>query len=151
MTSKRGDHEPPTQRSSCHPPQQHNNQLVQLQQILNQRLNRRRRRRRGRRYRVAWVRPWIGRRFELGIYDRLMVEMRNEDQRSFHNFMWMQPAMFDEIVERLTPRITKQTTNWRPALDPGLKVALTLCHVASSAKYKYMQYAWRVPDIITPS
>ena len=74
-----------------------------------------------------------------------MVEMRNEDQRSFHNFMRMQPAMLDEIVERLTPRITKQTTNWRPALDPGLKVALTLRHLAAGAKYKDMQYAWRVP------
>ena len=53
--------------------------------------------------------------------------------------------MFDEIVERLTPRITKQTTNWRAPLEPGLKVALTLRHLASGAKYKDMQYAWRVP------
>ena len=53
--------------------------------------------------------------------------------------------MFDEIVQRLTPALTKKTTNWRAPLDPGLKVALTLRHIASGAKYREMQYGWRVP------
>uniref|UniRef100_A0A8B9HI78 DDE Tnp4 domain-containing protein n=1 Tax=Astyanax mexicanus TaxID=7994 RepID=A0A8B9HI78_ASTMX len=43
----------------------------------------------------------------------------------------MPPAMFDEIVGRLTPRLTRRTTNWREPLSPGLKVALTLRHLAS--------------------
>ena len=95
--------------------------------------------------RNIWVRDWIGRRPELGLYDRLMVELRNEDPSSFQNFMRMPPAMFDEIVQRLTPALTKETTNWRAPLDPGLKVALTLRHLASGAKYREMQYGWRVP------
>jgi hypothetical protein len=74
-----------------------------------------------------------------------MVELRNEDPRAFQNFMRMPPAMFDEIVQRLTPALTKETTNWQPPLDPGLKVALTLRHLASGAKYRKMQYGWRVP------
>ena len=86
------------------------NNNIQLLQVLRRR--RRRRRRAPRAERGMWVRPWIGRRFELGLYDRLMVELRNEDPRSFHNFMRMPPAMYDEIVERLTPRITRETTNW---------------------------------------
>ena len=49
--------------------------------------------------------------------------------------MRMPPAMYDGIVERLTPILTKKTTNWRIPLDPGLKVALTLRHLASGAKY----------------
>ena len=53
--------------------------------------------------------------------------------------------MFDELVARLTPRLTKATTNCRQPLEPGLKVALTLRHLASGAKYRDMQYAWRVP------
>jgi len=111
---------------------------------LERRRRRRMERNRRRRGRV-WVRPWIGRRMELGLYDRLMVELRNEDPRAFHNFMRMPPAMYDEIVERLTPLLLKQTTNWRAPLDPGLKVALTLRHLASGSKYCDMQYAWRVP------
>jgi hypothetical protein len=90
----------------------------------------------------------IGRRPELGLlglYDRLMVELRNVDPRAFQKFMRMPPAMFDEIVQRLTPALTKETTNLRAPLDPGLKVALTLRHLASGAKYREMQYGWKVP------
>lgn len=120
--------------------QQHNNQLVQVQQLIQSR-----RRRQRRRPRAVWVRPWIGRRLELGLYTQLMVELRNEDPRAFHNFMRMPPAMFGELVDRLTPRLTKPMTNFRANLEPGLKVAVTLRHLASGAKYRDMQYAWRVP------
>ncbi len=74
------------------------------------------------------------------------MELRNEDPRSFKNFMDMPKDMFDEIVQRLTPRIIKKTSNWRAPFDPGLKVALTLRHLASGATYRDMQYAWRVPQ-----
>lgn len=112
-------------------------QVVQLNRIRAQRRRRRRRR--------WWVRPWIGRRIELGIYDRLMMELRNEDTDSFTNFMRMPVPMFDELLERLRPRLTKKSTNFRQPLDPGLKLALTIRHLASGAKYKTMQYGWRVP------
>ena len=92
-----------------------------------------------------WVRPWIGRRLQLGIYDRLMTELRNEDPRSFQNFMRMPPSMFDELLERLTPRLTKQNTKFRLSLEPGLKLAITLRHLASGAKYKELMYGWRLP------
>ena len=101
---------------------------------------RRRRKRRGRRR--FWVRPWIGRRLQFGLYDQLLVELRNEDQASFKNFMRMPPEMFDELLTRVGPRITKHNTNYREALDPDLKLALTL---ASGTKYHSMSYGWRVP------
>ena len=118
-------------------------QLEFVQLLMRKRQLQQRQRRR--RARTIWTRPWIGRRLELGLYDRLMVELRAEDPRSFHNFLRMPPAMFDELVERLSPRITKQTTNWRTPLEPGLKVAVTLRHLASGAKYSDMQYGWRLP------
>jgi len=120
--------------------QLHQEQMVQMYNLIE-----RRRRRKRRNPKSVWVRPWITRRVELGMYDRLMVELRNEDPRSFQNFMRMPPTMFDEVVQRLTPRITKNTTNFRKPLEPGLKVALTLRHLASGAKYTDMQYSWRVP------
>ncbi|XP_071497092.1 putative nuclease HARBI1 [Diadema antillarum] len=120
--------------------QQQNHNLFRLYQVLD----RRRRRRRRRRPRVVWVRGWIVRRMEFGLYGQLMVELRNEDPRVFHHFLRMPPAMFDELVERLRPRLTKPCTNFPPNLDPGLKVALTLRHLASGTTYRNMQYAWRV-------
>ena len=67
------------------------------------------RRRRGQRRRV-WIRPWIGRRRQFGMYGQLLVELRNEDTASFINFMRMPPEMFDELLARVGPRITKQHT-----------------------------------------
>ena len=95
------------------------NQLIQAQHIL---VKRRRRRRRRRVVRNIWVRDWIARRPQLGLYDRLMVGLRNENPRAFTRFMRIPPAMHDEIVQRLTPALIKQTTNWRAPLEPGLKV-----------------------------
>lgn len=91
------------------------------------------------------MRGWIGRRLNFGIYDQLMVELRREDPRSFHNFMRMPPAMFDELLDRLTPRLWKPSTFCRQSMEPGLKLAITLRHLASGARYRDMQYAWRVP------
>ena len=117
-----------------------NENLLRLQQTVERR--RREGRRRGR---TVWVRQWILRRPEYGLYDKLMVELRKEDPRAFQQFMRMPPAMFDELVQRLTPRLSKQDTNWRGSLEPGLKVAITLRHMASGNTYRNMQYGWRVP------
>lgn len=43
-----------------------------------------------------------------GQYEQLMVEMRNEDQTAFRNFVRMEPAMFQELVARVGQKITKQ-------------------------------------------
>ena len=61
--------------------QHQQNQLIQAQHILA--VRRRRRRRRWRVVRNIWVRDWIARRPQLGLYDSLMVELRNEDPTAF--------------------------------------------------------------------
>ena len=82
----------------------------------------RRRRRRQRRAPNFWVRPWLQteRRLLYGHYDRLMEELRQEDQQSFFNFIRMPPEMFDELLNRVSPRIQLQDANFRRALEPGL-------------------------------
>lgn len=95
--------------------------------------------------RRVWTKDWIRRRGELGQYNRLMVELRHEDVPSFVNFMRMTPDMFDEILERILPRITKMTTVMREPLEPGLKLAVTLRHLAAGDKYASQMFGWRVP------
>ena len=121
---------------------QHQNNLIDLALYLLRVNGTRRIRGQHRRH---WVRPWIGRRREYGLYDQLMVELRNEDPASFINFLRMPPEMFDELLERVGPRITKQHTWYREPIDPGLKLALTLRHLASGNKYASLKFAWRVP------
>ncbi len=56
----------------------------------------------------------------------------------------MDPDMVFELVERLTPRIEKQVTSYRKALQPGLKVAITLQHLATGDSYHSLMYNFQV-------
>jgi len=106
-----------------------------------------RRRRRRRQRRRWWSRAWLSpeRRRQFGLYNQLMVELRREDSQSFKNFMRMPPEMFDELLQRVGPRITKQHTFFRAPIEPGMKLALALRHLASGSKYTDMRFGWRVP------
>ena len=121
--------------------QQNANNMLMLQ-VQEERARQQRRRRR-----TAWVRAWLGgeRRLSFGHYHRLMAELREEDVAAFKNFVRVEPAMFDEIVERVKDRVWKQDTNYRKAVDPGLKVALTMRYLACGDNHHSKIYAWRVP------
>ena len=69
-----------------------------------------RKERRRRRRRICWTRPWILRLPQFGLYDQLMVELRRKDEVSFINIMRVPTEMFDELLHRISPRITKQHT-----------------------------------------
>jgi hypothetical protein len=96
-----------------------------------------------RKQRQYWVSPWIARRLLFEIYENLMVKLEREDQGDFINFLRMEPAILHELVQRLTPRLTKQTTRLRKPLEPGL--AITLRHLASGYSYHSLNYSFRVP------
>ena len=55
------------------------------------------------------TRPWLlaERRQLHEHFQRLMNDLRIEDLQAFFNFLRMEPAMFDEVVQRVGPRITK--------------------------------------------
>ena len=53
--------------------------------------------------------------------------------------------MFNELLDRVGPRITKQYTCYRDPIEPGLKLALILRHLASGNTYSSMKFGWRVP------
>ena len=107
-----------------------------------------RRKKRQPRPRRCWVRTWLDRprRSNYGHFYCLMPELKREDPASYNHFLRVSPEMFHELVQRLTPRITKKDTNWRKAIEPALKVAITLNHLASGTRYSQMKYKFRVPD-----
>ena len=57
----------------------------------------------------------------------------------------MDPPMFRELLARLTPRISKQDTNYRPAIKPGVRLAVTLKYLATGETYHSLSFAFRVP------
>ena len=55
-------------------------------------------------------------------YEPSVRELRMEDNSSFINYMRMEPLMFDEILNRVSPRFQKRDTHFRKALEPGLEL-----------------------------
>ena len=104
------------------------------------------RRRRRRAPRTVWVRPWLLRRPIFGHYENLLQELNREDLREYKKFIRVSPELFMELMHRVGPRIAKKTTNWRPALQPGLKIAVTLRYLATGNTYKSLQYGFRVSN-----
>ena len=74
-----------------------------------------------------------------GQYEKLMKELENEDVASFKNFMRVDPALFSELLEKVGPLIEKEDTFWRKALEPGLKLAITLRYIATGNSYMSLQ------------
>lgn len=96
--------------------------------------------------RSCWTRPWLTeeRRQQLGQYTSLLdTQLRLEDPVAFRNFTRVTPGVFDEILERVAPVIRKQETNYRHPLTAGLKLAITLRHLATGDSYRSLAYGFR--------
>ena len=91
------------------------------------------------------MREWLLKRHKYGMYDKL----READVKSFRNFVKMNPDKLNQMVEDLTPRLQKKTTNCRNPLSPWLYLAITLMYLATGDANKSLAYGFRVaPDTI---
>ncbi|KAJ8050714.1 hypothetical protein HOLleu_04021 [Holothuria leucospilota] len=66
-----------------------------------------------------WVKPWIQRRSFFDDYENLMVELQRKAGADFIGFPRMHPEMFHQLVDRLTPRLTKLQGLTLDVVDPG--------------------------------
>lgn len=116
---------------------------VFLQQQAEERRRRRKKERRPRRF---WVRNWVRRRAYFGAYETLMFELEIESpNEDFKEFLRIEPDMFYELVERLTPHIQKQRTTFREPICVPLRVAITLRFLATGQNLKQIGWHFRVP------
>ena len=88
-------------------------------------------RRRRRRNRTQWIRQWIQERERQGAYENLLQELRLSDIPGYTNFVRMDPATFDLLLNMVTPLITRQDTHLRLAIPAAERLALTLRFLAT--------------------
>ena len=82
---------------------------AELQRVQRRRIRRRRIARR----KDIWCRQWLARRPLYGQYEQLLQELNREDPNGYKNFLRIDADLFGEIVDRISPRIKKQDTNYR--------------------------------------
>ena len=98
-----------------------------------------------------WVRPWLTneRRQNTGQFHQLLQrELPAHDHQSLINYLRMPLELFNKIVKKITMIIERKKTNWRDPLPPGLKMVITLRHLATGDSYPSHQKASEdIPDL----
>ena len=62
----------------------------------------------------------------------------------FKKYFRMTPANFDHLLSMVKHDLTKKDTNMRPAIVPGLKLAITLHHLAEGSSYSSIAAHYRL-------
>ena len=93
--------------------------------------------------RECWTRLSVSRSDTLGEYKNIFRELAVEDAKSFRKYIRI--LDYTEILDRIRPRITKQDTNWRKPLDPGLKLLCALTYLAGGTNYRHRMFSSRLP------
>ena len=99
-----------------------------------------------------WVRKWLSdkRRESYGHYTALLNELKTEDEKAFYNYTRLPRGLYDEVLRRVEGRIEKKDTWYRKSLPPGLKLSITLRHLACGDDYPSLSYNFRVaPNTIS--
>ena len=92
-----------------------------------------------RRNRTVWVREWVRNLQRYGAYHQLVQELRLGDHVTYKNFLRMDIATFDELLDLVRPHITYTNTNMRCAVPPGERLAVTLRFLATgNIFYKFI-------------
>ena len=76
--------------------------------------------------------------------DHGQYEKLREDRSGFHNFLRIDPEMFQALLDCVGPRIQFEDTLMRKALEPGHQLALTLRYLVTGDSDMSLQYVFHV-------
>ncbi|XP_018367708.1 PREDICTED: uncharacterized protein LOC108757374, partial [Trachymyrmex cornetzi] len=78
-----------------------------------------------------WTHPYLLKRNRRGMHYNLFTELLFEDPDRFRRCLRMNTALFENLLEKVTPIITKQDTHLRQRISPAERLSLTLRHLAT--------------------
>ena len=80
------------------------------------------------------MRQYLIDRESQGAHRNLLPVLRSRDEDVFRNYMRMPPALFDTLLELVSPLMTKEQTYFRASISPSERVSLTLRYMAILAE-----------------
>ena len=81
--------------------------------------------------RAVLVREWVKNRDTYGVYQHFLKELRLGDATTYRNFLRMDSATSDLLLNLVAPKITFRDTYLRKSIPPGERLALTLRFLAT--------------------
>ena len=99
-----------------------------------------------RKVRSCWTRQWLLDRPLFGQYEQLMTVLRETDPEGFKAFQRLTPDLWNEVYEKVAPRIERKTTMMREPISAGHRLAITLRYLATGDSYMTQMFGFRVAD-----
>ena len=96
------------------------------------------------RNRQCWIRPWLSLRKTRGYFHQLVPELQVTDTRAFQEFMRMDHAHFQELVQNLSRRLCKRDTSMRECIKPAEMCCLTIRYLATGESFRSMEFQFRM-------
>lgn len=93
------------------------------------------------RNRTIWCKEWLSP--SRGAYNTILSELRSFDN-DFKRYLRMNEETFEELLAKVRPCITKQTTKFRKPIAPELKLAITLRYLATGEDFESLMFHFRV-------
>ena len=78
-----------------------------------------------------WVKPWLRRRINLGLYETLVQELKFEDESEYKKLLHIAPQDFDEFWGLIQNDITKAKTNMRDSIPANINLATIIRFLAT--------------------
>ena len=97
-----------------------------------------------RRNHVNWVRPWMARREERGVFHQLARELAVEDAGGYRDFFTVNSQQFEILFNAVSHRISKQDTKLRSSIKHAERLAVTLIYSATGETFKSLEYSFRI-------
>lgn len=76
--------------------------------------------------------------------DKQLAELLAEPSGEFDNFVRMSFSDFEYLLQKISPIVAKQDTNWRDAIPVKLRLAVTLRYLATGDCYKSLHYTFKI-------
>ncbi|XP_077521347.1 uncharacterized protein LOC144132650 isoform X2 [Amblyomma americanum] len=94
--------------------------------------------------RGCWAQPWLLRRKRQGAYENLMRELALDDGEAYRRWIRMDTSAFEDLLNKIRPRIEKRDTSFREAIQAGERLAIKLRYLATGDSEMSLQYAFYV-------
>ncbi|XDV34474.1 hypothetical protein PO909_004630, partial [Leuciscus waleckii] len=96
-----------------------------------------------RRRKRCWVHTLNQRRRQQGDFYHLVAELRLDSQRH-HLYFRMSAEQMDELLSIIGPELTRQSTNYRAAIEPKQRLAVGLRYLASGDSMVSLAFSYRL-------
>ena len=91
-----------------------------------------------------WVKSYLLRRPQFGLYEHLIHELASDYIGDYKNFMRMDPHTFHKILAGVAPLIHRQNTPMRDGIPADQRLCLTIRFLATGDLYPSMQWAFLI-------